>query len=184
MIHINLIEYREIKKKILIQQQLVASGGLLALSVFIMMCLTSLQNGRIGALQHTISIKQNELNKLKAQVRKVKEFENRQIRLKEMLKVIKSLKNRQRGTSRILDEINIQVPGEIWLISISEKNNIFDIAGYSFSNVGIASFMKNLEKSIYFKNVELIGSEQNNVGGKKIKKFTIKCNVNMPKKTV
>lgn len=52
------------------------------------------------------------------------------------------------------------------------------MSGFSLTNIGIATFMKNIESSGYFKNVELIQAKQRVVEKRKVKEFTIKVEMN------
>ena len=66
---------------------------------------------------------------------------------------------------------------EVWLESIEESNQNILIAGKSLDDPSLSLFMKALEYSPYFSNVDLNYSKQFFMDEVKIKDFEIKANV-------
>ena len=64
------------------------------------------------------------------------------------------------GPVRVLDELNIAVPSQVWLRQLEEKGNIARIKGRALGNDAIAQFMRNLDNSDYFDSVDLVESQQ------------------------
>ena len=73
-------------------------------------------------------------------------------------------------------DININ---KLWLLSLKQTGNNLELTGVSVDNKLISKFMSSLEKSPYFKNVDLISTEMKaHVAGTKrerLNKFTITC---------
>lgn len=182
MIRINLLDYRKTLKEIRVKKDILYAVILLAFVAGGLFYLDILKKDEISRLNVTFKKKGEELEALKKKVEKVAEFEKKEARLNDILKIIKVLKGKQLGTAKILDDINTRLPNEVWLQSIIEKDKRVSVMGYSFSNTGIASFMKNLEGGIYFKNIELVSSEQSEISGVKVKIFTLKLDFNIPER--
>lgn len=65
--------------------------------------------------------------------------------------------------SRIVSEISLIVPEEVWLSSIDAKGEkegmMTVIKGFSLTQMGVAKFISSLEDSNYFENVEIVFSQ-------------------------
>lgn len=118
-----------------------------------------------------------EQEKLDEKTKKVNDIEQIKKDLNEKLKVIDILKKNKLGPVKLLDELNIIIPSKVWLESIEEVNKNIKIVGKSLDDQSLSSFMKMLEKSKYFKNVDLNYSKQFYLEDVKIKDFEIKAKV-------
>src|SRR3989338_4994547 len=112
-------------------------------------------------------------------IENINDKEKKKKRLEEIVKAIGELKNTQKGPARILDNINIILPSEIWLISLSEGSGQMKMDGFSFSNPSIATFMENIKASRYFSDAELLEIQQTTIEGEKVKKFTLNITLNL-----
>lgn len=64
--------------------------------------------------------------------------------------------------SRIISEISLVVPEDVWLSSIeaSQDNESIRFKGYAIKQMGVALFIASIEKSDLFENVEIIYSQK------------------------
>jgi type IV pilus assembly protein PilN len=122
--------------------------------------------------------KQNK--KLRKQLGKVADFEKKKKDLEKKLAVLKDLKAKKAGPVHLLDELNRALPDKVWLTQFSEKGGKVSLDGYGTNEETVASFMDRLEKSPYYRNIELSITEQATVGGIKMQKFTLKCRTEKP----
>lgn len=117
-----------------------------------------------------------ELKKINKVVEKVDEAKAKKKRIKQIIKRIDILKAKQRNPARIIDDINLRLPSEAWLTSFNETDEMITLEGYSFSDPGLAVFMKNLEKlTNYFSRIDFVESRQVKISGEKVRKFKIQC---------
>ncbi len=175
MIKINLLNYRKVKKIANIQKQILLAILLLVLSLGMIGLVSHLHNNKIERLNDEIKVVEKKLNEIEKEVNTVKEFEEKKKRLEHIIKVISGLKKNQANPTRVMDDINMSLPDEIWLTSFEESTSIVKIQGFSFSDPGIARFMKNLEQLKYLSAVELQESKRASVKGDKLRKFVINC---------
>ncbi|OFZ62172.1 MAG: hypothetical protein A2328_09510 [Bdellovibrionales bacterium RIFOXYB2_FULL_36_6] len=131
------------------------------------------QNDKIKGINTNISNSQAKLNSLNTIINKINDKEKKKNRLEDILKAIGGLEKIRSGPTRVFDEINTLIPSDLWLTSIMESGGNIKIDGYSFSDPGIANFMKSLDTSKYFSNVELLEIQQIVIEGEKVKKFTL-----------
>lgn len=131
---------------------------LLCLVVFFSMYTSAGSN--IDDLTSDVDIRQAQLEKLKKQTKVAKDLENKRDLLNQKLAVIARLKKSKLGPVRVLDDLNLSLPDRAWLASVSEANGKVTISGKALDNQTVASFMRKLEDSDYFKNVDLVESNQ------------------------
>ncbi len=175
MIRINLLPYRERQEKEKVTQYLVLAGAALGLVAVLATVLWIRQGRRIATLEGQVATARQELEGLKQIARQAEEYEKKLKLLQKKVDLISQLKESQQGPVHILDEISLKLSEDLWLISVADQDGQTTLDGYSLSHEGIARFMKSLEKSKYFSNVELLQSKQENEPGtgEKVLNFTI-----------
>ncbi len=182
MIKINLVFDRKAIERTRIQQEMALALVLVFITIGMSGFLWYSQNSKIGEINKNISDSKAKLEKLKAVINKIADKEKKKKRLEDIIKAIGDLKGVQRGPARIFDEINIILPSEIWVTSLSESGGQIKIEGYSFSNPGIAAFMENIKASRYFLDAELVEIQQETKEDEKVKKFTLNTTINLSPK--
>ena len=128
-------------------------------------------------LEEKNSSLKKELAVLEEKTKEVKNIENIKNELSEKLSVITILKKNKLGPVKLLDDLNISMPEKVWIESVEESNNNILITGKSLDDQSLSKFMKLLEKSPYFTNVDLQYSKQFFMEDVKIKDFEIKSKI-------
>lgn len=177
MIKINLLDYRRVKKTIKLQKELAIHLLSIVVALGAIGFFWYSQNNQIKEFNRDITHWKAELKAIDKTVKKVDEAKAKKKRIEHILKSIIVLKAQQSEPARLLDEMNINLPAEVWLSKFDETDKTILLEGFSFSDPAIAVFMKNLEKlSKYFVSIELIETRQIKRGQGKLKKFQIRCN--------
>jgi len=177
MIRINLLPVRAARRRENIRRQI----SVFALSVFLVlavMAYVTIDLGQtISDLNAKIKDARGELTKLQAISRQVNEIKKKLEKLEAKSNIIVMLEADRGGPVRIMDALTSLVVAEkMWLTSLTETGKKMDLAGVAMDNKTIADFMTRLEKSPYFKVVDLISSKQIKLEkDKKFKQFTITC---------
>ena len=177
MIRINLLPVRAARRRENIRRQI----SVFALSVFLVlavMAYVAIDLGQtISDLNAKIEDAQGELTKLQAISKQVNEIKKKLEKLEAKSNIIVMLEADRGGPVRIMDALTSLVVAEkMWLTSLTETGKKMDLAGVAMDNKTIADFMTRLEKSPYFKVVDLISSKQIKLEkDKKFKQFTITC---------
>jgi type IV pilus assembly protein PilN len=105
--------------------------------------------------------RQAELQAIKVQV---DQFLLKKRILDAKVKLIEQLKAQQSGPVHMLDEISKAMPDFVWLTSLDQTGNTMRFTGESNGLTSVADLITNLQKSGWFKQVDLVSSqEQNNV---------------------
>ena len=176
MIKINLLDYRKMKRVTKLNNEFLAYIVLIVFASGAIVFFWRNQNSQIKQINGEVAHWNVELKKIDKTVKKVDEAKAKKKRIKHILTSIRILKAQQTEPARLLDDININLPPEVWLTRFEETDTTVLLEGYSFSDHTIAVFMKNLEKlSAHFTGIELIETRLVTVSGEKVKKFSIQC---------
>lgn len=180
MIRINLLPLRASKKKETIRQQI----SILALSVggvlVVGLCLYFLLLSKISAATSQVEASESELKALKTKIGAIDNIKKLQAEVKKKLDVLSQLRREKSGPASRLAALSDAVPERLWLTKYTESANNVSISGFALNEELIALFMRNLQNSGSFSNVELQVSEQTNVGGETAKRFDIVFQLKKP----
>jgi len=173
MTKINLLPLRASKKKETIRQQL----SILVLSMIgvllVGLSLYALQYTKIASTKTQIENSENELKSLKSKIGTIDNIKKLQADVKKKLDVLNQLRREKTGPAARLAALSDAVPEKLWLTKYTENGGNVTVSGYALTEELIAVFMKNLQASGAFSNVELQVSEQADVGGLKVKRFDL-----------
>ena len=155
MIKINLIPYRAQRKKdLLIQQLIIASGPLLLALIIVGVMWYTMSSKLSAADQEIVNVKQ-KIEQSAVQLKEIDKFKKQKEKLNKKMDIIQRLQKGKSGPVHLLDEIAINLPGNLWLHTIKQKGMALEIGGKSIDNISISNYMLNLNKSAYFNNVDL-----------------------------
>ena len=155
MIKINLLPYREEKKKQFIKTQLSLAGLLLVPSILLIIILLILISTKISSRNTQIVKVKAEIKKQEVSLDEINAFKKEKETLKNKMQVIEKLEKGKYGPVHIIDHLAINLPGRIWLTKIDQKSMSMTIDGKALDNISISEYMVNLAKSDYFKSVDL-----------------------------
>jgi Tfp pilus assembly protein PilN len=120
----------------------------------------------------------------------VRALEARQDTIRQKIGVIREVDQRRYVWPHLLDEISAAVPSYTWLRSITstEPDTLHTVPsvtlqGNAGSTQALTRFMKNLESSPYVRDVTLVTSEQVEVDGRAVHKFTLEARYEAPDST-
>jgi len=120
-----------------------------------------------------LQIAQGEKNKLKEVEVTLNRVEKQISTITKKIDLINQLKLHQDTAVRIMDELSKNLPS---LISLTEANfdgKIVKIKGKALTNKLIADYLYNLDKTLYFQNVELISSIQRVIQNNRYYEFSV-----------
>lgn len=182
MIRINLLPIRAAQKKEMLFTQIVVL--VLTLSLVSVACIAfhMVLLGKVNTQKELISETKTEIESLKRKIGEVGRFEKQQKALQGKLDVLDKLKQAKAGPVHLLDDLSLALPDEVWLDSFDEKGGGVSLKGVGLNEEVVADFMRRLEASPYFKNVELKVIQQKELSGTKIQKFSLTCQTETPAK--
>jgi len=173
MIRINLLSDRDAIRKESARQQLSIYMLSLVLAVVVLAGVQFTLYQKKRGLDENIRSVEKELSELKIQVGEVEKYKGAKKELEAKLSVIETLQRGKMLTALLMDSIAERIPEKMWLERLNLKANQISLQGYAIDNETIASFMKDLERSQSFRNIELLLTEQKTVEGVGMKHFSL-----------
>lgn len=136
-------------------------------------------NTALSDNESQVSLLEAQLAKLKVVTNEVRELSSKKQSLNEKIAVMAALRKKKAGPVRVMDDLNLSVPDKSWISDIKEaEGGMLKISGFALDNQTIAGFMKSLEASDYFSNVDLVETKQALVKGVGIKEFILQSKIN------
>jgi type IV pilus assembly protein PilN len=176
MIKINLLPYREKKKKENLVQQIWIISGSLIVFILLLFWLQIWMNSSISDLKSKIKESEASLIELDKTIGDLDKFKNDKKELEQKLGVIATLEENRLAPVKTLDNLAMLVPSKnIWLIKITQKGDSVNIEGIGRDNVVVADFMKDIEKFDPIKSVDLISSKNTDIAGIPLQRFIFSC---------
>jgi type IV pilus assembly protein PilN len=137
-------------------------------------------NGVIEQRQQEIAETQQRLDELKKVIAEIEEFEKQRAALEQKLEVIATLEKEQQLPVHFLDELYLTLEEDLWLNSFNQSGNNLNIRGTALSNPVVADYLRRLDVSEYFGNVELTVTQSKMIGGQEVRDFQIKAILTPP----
>ena len=180
MIRINLLPLRASRKKETVRQQvsilLLSLAGVLLIGLLMYFLLLA----KISTATAQIENSESEITALKAKIGAIDNIKKLQGEVKKKLDVLSQLRREKNGPASRLAALSEAVPPKLWLTKYAENGGNVNVSGFALSEELIANFLKNLQSSGAFTNVELQVSEQTTVGGEMAKRFDITFQLKKP----
>ncbi len=175
MVNINLLPIKaELRRKALIEH-----STFLVLCILLVVIGLGFYQGSVKRqkemLQREITQTKLEITKLTAIAGEIEEFKKRKQELDKKLEIIRSLNTKKTGQVEMLDQLSLIIPEKAWIKTLNNSGANLVLEGHAVDNPTIATFMKQLQLSPYFTNVDLVLAQQEGSNHK----FTIKCSVNL-----
>ena len=164
MIRINLLPIKETERALGRRQQmsLVALG--LVTTLLIMVIPYLVQGRKLSTLDGRIETLTKEIQAMNLQVREVRDIDRLKREVQTKLQIIEDLNRKRVGPSRVLDDLSLASPENLWLIDFNEVGSAVTFTGLALDNETIAKFMRQLQASPYFFGVDLVETSQQQPG--------------------
>lgn len=173
MIKINLLPLRTSKKQETMRQQVAIAVVSLVLVLVVGLGAWGYLRGQISELKTGIASSEAELAALKTKIGIIDNLKKLQADVKKKLDVLNRLRRGKTGPAARLATLSDSTPDKLWLTKYSENGDKVSLSGGAMSEDLIAVFMKSLQSSGSFTNVELVVSEQAEIAGVKYKRFDL-----------
>ncbi|MGB1799263.1 MAG: PilN domain-containing protein [Gammaproteobacteria bacterium] len=174
MSRINLLPWREERRKELQQQFIVKLGIVAVLGAvvwgavhFYYVQLIDVENSRIALVEENIAV-------VDKKIKEIKELEKEKERLLSRMRAIEQLQGNRPLIVRFFDELIESLPEGMSITSISQKGTGISVNGLAQSNARVSSFMRKLEASDWLAKPNLkVIKESNAAGDKPVNSFTL-----------
>jgi len=178
MLEINLLPVREVRRRADLRQQLMqlVMGVILVLGAVVIV--HSRLTDQIQMAQARVSQMEHDIEQFKPQLDQVAKFRKQKSELQKKIDIIEGLDRARSGPVRVLDELATRAPERLWLRRLETRGKEIELRGESLDNELVAHFLRALDGSPYFENVDLdsteLGAER---GGLKIVEFVVRANL-------
>ncbi len=179
MIKINLLP-KEARKRVGFVQQIVLMSLMLLLTVAGIGFYWSYLNGVIVQKNQDIADTQARLQELQKIIDEINKFEAQRLALEQKLAVIAKLEKDQKLPVRMLDEVYLTLEDDLWLTSFTQQADVLSVNGSALSNPVVSDYMRNLDESELFTNIELVVSQSKLVGTQTVRDFELKMQLVAP----
>ena len=177
MIRINLIPFKEQKEikglRSFILGVLMILAVLVSITTIHIFQSSSLKNVKNKTVKVQYRIK--ELEKIK---KKVEEFKAKNQELERRINLIAQLEANRTGPLFVMDSMSDAIPERAWIDKFTEKSFTAKLEGIAWNEFTISDFMKHLQSSKYFTNVELRSIKKKDLQNLPLRSFVIESRLN------
>jgi len=181
MMEINLLPHREARRAADLRESialLVLGLVVLAGSIFFM---DKSVRSQQAAAEINVAQLEADIARYKPQQLLVEKFKAQKKELQDKLDVIGSLEAARSGPVRVLDELSSNVPERLWLTQIATKGKEIRLEGQSLDTGVVADFLRVLNASPFFVNVDLDKTSGGQVvEGVRLVNFVIRADMTAP----
>ena len=131
---------------------MVAAGGAIFAAVIFTLGGKLLYSSWIDSQNAKNNLLKKEIVKVNAQIADIQDLENRKQRLVARMEIIEKLQRKRPEIVHLFDELVKTVPDGIYLTSIKQNGNKFDIHGVAQSSTRVSTFMRNIDSSVWMDN--------------------------------
>ena len=156
MIKINLLPVKDDKLINEAKGYIIIALSSLAVVVVLIVLNSSVLVEREQESKMRIEEADKEIANLKSIMGEIQNLKEKKAKLQEKMDMIVKLQEQNIGPVRVLDELSLKLPSnKIWIEDLSLKGDRIDMSGKTLENQEVANFMKQLENSLFFSNINL-----------------------------
>lgn len=181
MIKINLLPVKQIKQLQRAWQEVILFLAVLSSLLVLLGLVGFVRVSEINSRKDSVKALENERASYNSTINEIEQLKKQKALLETKLEVIQKLKMGSQLTVRVLDELaNIMPPNRLWLNTMSLSGGSMNLAGVALDNATIAEFMRKVDGSPYFAEANLAQTSLTSVAGRKLKAFSLSCQVTSP----
>ena len=177
MIRINLLPWREARRKAVNIQFYILIGMVAGLAASIVLLVHGYYATRIATQTERNRFLKDENDKLEKEIDKIKKLKEEIQALLSRKQVIETLQADRAQTVRLLDQLVRQTPDGVYLRSIKQAGSRVNLGGFAQSNARVSTLMRNLEASPYLENPDLVEIRAATVNNKRLSEFTMNVQI-------
>ncbi|MAK90557.1 MAG: pilus assembly protein PilN [Oleibacter sp.] len=156
MAKINLLPWREERRKERQNEFYVVIAGVLAIAAGIVFFVNSTISSSIDAQNQRNSYLTRESKVLDTKIAEIRELKDTRQKLIERMELIQALQGNRPIIVRVFDEIARAVPDDLYLTDVSVKGTKVSIKGRTSSTSRLTALMRNFDASDWFSDPNLI----------------------------
>jgi type IV pilus assembly protein PilN len=170
---INLLPWREMRRKEQDRQLLSIGIGAWVLMGVIVFWASHTVNGMIAAQQARNKYLQVEIGKLDKKIKKIRNIKKQRDQLVKRMDVIYKLQSDRTRMVHIMDELVRTIPQGVYYSSLVQQGDNLKLHGAAQSNARIAALLRNMESSEWFANPDLKVVNVVRMGHSRVSRFDL-----------
>ena len=176
-IRINLLPYREERRKAQRKHLAVLAGMVAALAVAIVILIHGIIAGYIAIQTDRNDFLKKENAGLDKDIAEIRKLKDEIAALLARKQVIERLQSDRAQAVYLLDQMVRQVPDGIYLKAVKQQGQKVFLNGYAQSNARVSTLMRNFTSSPHLENPELVEIKSATVNSKRVSEFTMNVNL-------
>lgn len=178
MPRINLLPVKAARRREQVRNEMVAVGGVIALTIVGLFSWFTAGRARIGAQQDALRTLEVDIENLAQEVKKVEDLKAKEQKVQQKLSVIAALNANRTGPVRMMDELSLIVTQEakrVWLRTFEHRDAKLMLGGSAMDHEDISEFQIALERRAQFKNIKLGNIARATEGEIEYLTWTLEC---------
>ncbi len=147
MAHINLLPWREERRKEQLRQFLTMLGLSVVLMLLVILAVHLQYSRMISAQAARNSFMKNEITAVEKQIREINALAKEKKRLLARMEVIQQLQRNRPGIVHLFEEMVKVIPEGAHIKSLTQKGKSLTINGIAQSNARVSAYMRNIDGS-------------------------------------
>jgi type IV pilus assembly protein PilN len=173
VIRINLLPWREARRKAARQHLGVVGGMVAVLGLLIVGAVHLTIAGYIAVQSDRNEFLKRENVRLDKEIEEIKKLKNEIAALLARKQIIERLQADRAQAVYLLQELVQQVPDGVYLKTIRQTGLKINMVGYAQSNARVSTLMRNFAASPYLENPDLVEIKAVNVSNKRVSEFNM-----------
>jgi len=176
-VRINLLPYREERRKAERKHLAVLAGMVSALAIAIIILVHGVIAGYIAVQTDRNDFLKKENASLDKDIQEIKKLKDEIAALLARKQVIERLQSDRAQVVHLLDQLVRQVPDGVYLKTIKQQEQKVFLSGYAQSNARVSTLMRNFAASAYMEDPVLVEIKSATANGKRVSEFTLNVNL-------
>lgn len=179
MLEINLLPVREARRAADVRQLTMQVVLMLLVTFGLIAIVHSRLSDDVGMAKARVAQMENDIKQFKPQLDQVAKFRKKKTNLEQKIDVIDGLSKARSGPVLMMSELASRTPDRLWLRKLSTKGLSVTLQGSSLDNELVALFLRALDESSNFTDVDLGSTElgRQKDGGVKVVNFDIEATI-------
>jgi len=152
------------------QKELLIIFVVIVLELFLLFKHHEINSKVLDQLGYKVSKIEEEVNLLSSAAGNLNKVAKAKDNLEKKLSIIHALKQKKLGPTKIMEQLSLMIPKRVWLSSLTVSGVELKVLGAATSNEEISMFMSKLEKSGFFRDVDLSYTDKDKAIGETAKK--------------
>ena len=179
---INLLPWREAKRKELLQQFLISFGFVFLIAASVWGLGHYYHSQLIGNQILRIGMVDEKIAEVDKKIKEIRELEKEKERLLSRMRAIEELQGNRPLIVRFFDELVHSIPDGVTLLEVKQEGKKITVNGLAQSNARVSSFMRNLDSSVWLTEASLKVIKESNVSDSTVvNSFTLNFKQIFPK---